>query len=354
MLTVGLDRVSKTYGENAPTITMDTTIQEGEFFTLLGPSGCGKSTMLRMIAGFITPTTGRIRFGERDVTRLPANKRDTGMVFQNYALFPHLSVSENVEYGLKTRRTDRESRRRRVEEALENVGLGGYGDRRIDELSGGQQQRVALARAVVISPSLLLLDEPLSNLDAKLREETRQQIRRVQREAGITALYVTHDQAEAMAMSDRIAVLEGGRVHQIGTPREIYGQPATDFVARFIGNSNVVPGRVETVKPESAVVELVSGASLEVPRRPGTAVAADDAVSVSMRPESLSMVAPERGLLTGTVTQREYTGATSIVEVEASHGAMTVNLPDAAATAGVGDRVGLDVAPGATWLVVSE
>jgi iron(III) transport system ATP-binding protein len=353
MFSIKLEQVSKTYGSNPPTITMDANIPEGEFFTLLGPSGCGKSTMLRMIAGFITPTSGRIRFGERDVTTVSPSKRDTGMVFQNYALFPHMSVADNVAYGLKVRRVNKAERTERITAALATVGLTGYGDRRIDELSGGQQQRVALARAIVISPSLLLLDEPLSNLDAKLREETRLQIRDVQRKSGITALYVTHDQAEAMAMSDRIAVLEGGRVHQVGAPRDIYQRPATTFVARFIGNSNVLPGTVTRVDGETATVRLSSKATVTVPRDPEQTVEQGQKCSVSMRPELMRFTTNGNGLFTGTVHSLEYTGASVSYEVVGADTTVTVTVPDHDAVAAVDDVVTLGGDTDRAWLVTS-
>ena len=353
MFSIKLEQVSKTYGSNPPTITMDANIPEGEFFTLLGPSGCGKSTMLRMIAGFITPTSGRIRFGDRDVTTMSPSKRDTGMVFQNYALFPHMSVADNVAYGLKVRRVNRAERTERIATALATVGLTGYGERRIDELSGGQQQRVALARAIVISPSLLLLDEPLSNLDAKLREETRLQIRDVQRMSGITALYVTHDQAEAMAMSDRIAVLEGGRVHQVGAPRDIYQRPATTFVARFIGNSNVLSGTVTRVDGQTATVRLASNASVTVPRDPEQPVEQGQQCSVSMRPELMRFTTNHNGVFTGTVHSLEYTGASVTYEVVDADTTVTVTVPDHDAVAAVDDVVTLGGDTDRAWLVTS-
>lgn len=248
MTPVRLDRVGKSYGSAAPVVhDIDVTIESGEFFTLLGPSGCGKSTTLRMIAGFVTPTTGRILFGDRDITDTPPNKRGTGMVFQNYALFPHYDVAQNVAYGLVTRKVPKAERAERVAAALAAVGLEGYADRRIDQLSGGQQQRVALARALVISPSVLLLDEPLSNLDAKLRVQMRTSVSKLQKRLGTTTVYVTHDQTEAMTLGDRVVVLRGGVVQQVGPPQHLYEHPANLFVAGFIGSPamNFVPVEVE-------------------------------------------------------------------------------------------------------------
>jgi iron(III) transport system ATP-binding protein len=352
MIPVRLDRVGKRYGANELVVNdINVTISSGEFFTLLGPSGCGKSTTLRMIAGFVAPTTGRILFGDRDVTSTPPNKRGTGMVFQNYALFPHLNVAQNVAYGLVTRKVRKPERARRVAQALESVGLGRFADRRIDQLSGGQQQRVALARALVISPNVLLLDEPLSNLDAKLREETRAEIRRTQREAGITSVYVTHDQAEAMAMSDRIAVLDAGRLHQVGTPREIYHRPATAFVARFIGRSNVLDAEVAQDSGETAVVELPGGAKIEAAHPAGMAISGGDKVAVSVRPEQLRLTEPGGGMLDAVVRAVEFTGVSSQFEVVSGELQLAVTVPDSAALPRPGDTVGLRPEPGQAWLV---
>ncbi|MER7797270.1 ABC transporter ATP-binding protein [Microbacterium sp. NPDC096154] len=351
MIPIHLDGLSKTYGEQpgaAPTVTVDITVQAGEFFTLLGPSGCGKSTLLRMIAGFVSPTEGAIVFGDQDVTRLPAHKRGIGMVFQNYALFPHMSVADNVAYGLKLRRVGGSERKAKVDKALQRVGLSGYGDRRIDQLSGGQQQRVALARAIVIEPEVLLLDEPLSNLDAKLREETRMQIREVQKAAATTAVYVTHDQAEAMAMSDRIAVLADGRAHQVDTPRRIYSEPATAFVARFIGRSNVVPGLVRDAASDTATVR-VGDAELTVRRHPEVPVAAGQHVEVSLRPEVLRVVGEADAALHGIVTAKEYLGATAMLEVDVAGSSVAVSTPDIDVEAGT--RIGLAVDRRAGWLI---
>ncbi|OTA40862.1 MAG: spermidine/putrescine ABC transporter ATP-binding protein, partial [Symbiobacterium thermophilum] len=291
---VTLERVSKSFGNGVLTVKdVDLHIAGGEFFTLLGPSGCGKTTTLRMIAGFYYPTSGRILFGDRDVTYLPPNQRNIGMVFQNYALFPHLTVFENVAFGLRVRRVPRDELQRRVKEALAQVRLEGMENRRIDQLSGGQQQRVALARALVIRPALLLLDEPLSNLDAKLRDETRTEIRRLQTESRITAVYVTHDQAEAMAISDRIAVMEGGVVHQVGTPQEIYHRPATRFVATFIGKSNLLEGRLVAVDGDTGVVELPGTGRIQVDltrRNPQVPTSPGSKVVLTVRPEGLQVV----------------------------------------------------------------
>ena len=237
---VELVHVRKAFGDVVAVDDVDLTIGDGEFFSLLGPSGSGKTTVLRMIAGFELPTAGAVLLGGRDVTHLPPYDRDVNTVFQDYALFPHMSVQQNVEYGLMVKKVPKAERRRRAVEALESVRLAGYGDRRPHQLSGGQRQRVALARALVNRPKVLLLDEPLGALDLKLREEMQVELKAIQHEVGITFVFVTHDQGEALSMSDRIAVFNQGRIEQVGTPREIYELPATPFVAGFVGTSNVL------------------------------------------------------------------------------------------------------------------
>lgn len=352
MIPVRLDRISKSYGSAAPVVhDVDVTISAGEFFTLLGPSGCGKSTTLRMIAGFVSPTSGRILFDGRDMTAVPPNKRGTGMVFQNYALFPHYDVAQNVAYGLVSRKVAKEERRRRVAAALESVGLGGYAERRIDQLSGGQQQRVALARALVIEPAVLLLDEPLSNLDAKLREEMRTEIRRAQKNAGITSVYVTHDQGEAMAMSDRIAVFDAGKLHQIGTPRQVYHQPASAFVARFIGRSNVLPGEVVGREGEQAAVKLDSGATVLAGRPEDLGVDTGESVAVSVRPEHLTFTEPGDGVFDAVVRGIEFTGSSCQFDLLAGELELAVTVADRADLPRPGDRVGVRVEPGRAWVV---
>ncbi|UCR89810.1 ABC transporter ATP-binding protein [Mycetocola spongiae] len=359
MTRVLLDDITKQYGSASPSVAnLSLDIEDGEFFTLLGPSGCGKSTTLRMVAGFIAPSSGSIHFDDRDVTTAAPNKRDTGMVFQNYALFPHMTVNANVAYGLGVRKVAAAEKRERVARALVQVGLEGYGERRIDMLSGGQQQRVALARALVISPSVLLLDEPLSNLDAKLREETRAEIRATQKAAGITCLYVTHDQAEAMAMSDRVAVLEAGHLHQVASPREVYHRPATSFVARFIGRSNVLPCTVLGIEDDTVVVRLGDGAVLRAPRVTGTASAAvtvGEETAVSIRPEAVALrVNPTlvaENELRGRVLTAEFTGAVNIYEIAWNDQKLIVSVPDALERAEPGDEVAIVPAHERVWLV---
>jgi putative spermidine/putrescine transport system ATP-binding protein len=242
----------KNYGPVVALDGVDVTIEQGEFFTLLGPSGSGKTTLLRLIAGFERPDAGIIELSGRDISRVPPYARDVNTVFQDYALFPHMTVAENVQYGLRVRRVPRAERRKRAERALDMVRLSGLGERKPTQLSGGQRQRVALARAIVNEPQVLLLDEPLGALDFKLRQEMQIELQHVQREVGITFVYVTHDQEEALAMSDRIAVLSDGKIEQVGTPLEVYERPQTDFVAGFIGISNLIErdGRHMTIRPE--------------------------------------------------------------------------------------------------------
>ncbi|MFI7279014.1 ABC transporter ATP-binding protein [Micromonospora chersina] len=355
MIDVTLESVSKRFaraGDTAAVDDVDIRIAAGEFFTLLGPSGCGKTTTLRMVAGFYFPTSGRIRFGEEDVTNRPPNKRDTGMVFQNYALFPHMTVAQNVAYGLKIRKVGRAESKRRVDEALGQVHLAGYGERRIDQLSGGQQQRVALARALVIRPRTLLLDEPLSNLDAKLREETRVEIRRIQKESGTTAIYVTHDQAEAMAMSDRIAVMESGRVQQIGAPQEIYHRPANAFVARFIGRSNVLSLPVAAAGPETVTVALPGGEQATVAAPADHGLRESGTALVSVRPEHIALTsATEAGALTGRVTELEFTGMSTNLLVDVAGEPVQVTAIDVPAGLAAGDQVGLRLPRERMWVV---
>ena len=240
-LTITLRGLRKAYGPVRALDDVDLQVRSGEFLTLLGPSGSGKTTLLMVLAGFLRPDQGQLLFGDQDVTRLAPHRRDIGMVFQNYALFPHMDVSANIGYPLKLRGVPREEQARRVQAALETVQLGGFGSRRIDELSGGQRQRVALARAIVFEPRIVLMDEPLSALDKQLRERMQIELRQLHQQLGTTTIYVTHDQREALTMSDRVAVVNGGRIVQLDTPRVLYEQPASRFVAEFIGESSLLP-----------------------------------------------------------------------------------------------------------------
>ena len=276
---VVLSRLRKEFPGTPPVVAVDDIdldIRDGEFFSMLGPSGSGKTTVLRMIAGFETPTSGRVELGGRDVTTTQPYDRDVNTVFQDYALFPHMSVLENVEYGLRVKKIGRQERRARAMESLEQIRLPDFGARRPGQLSGGQRQRVALARALVNRPRVLLLDEPLGALDLKLREQMQVELKAIQRDVGITFLFVTHDQEEALTLSDRIAVFNAGRIEQVGTPREIYGAPATPFVADFVGKINVLPAvaegggrfRVGTLSLDVACREVATGTAVKLYLRP--------------------------------------------------------------------------------------
>lgn len=258
MARVRLENIQKKFGKMVAVHDLKLDIAEGEFFSLLGPSGCGKTTTLRMIAGFESPEHGRIYFDGADITARPPSQRNTGMVFQNYALFPHLNVFENVAFGLRARKTPLAQITTQVREALQLVEMTNYEERPVTQLSGGQQQRVALARALAIKPGILLLDEPLSNLDAQLRRSTRAELKRLQRQLGITTIYVTHDQEEALALSDRIAVLNAGTLQQIGSPLEIYTAPKNFFVMNFIGASNALPGKVLAREGEAMAIAIAN------------------------------------------------------------------------------------------------
>jgi iron(III) transport system ATP-binding protein len=308
---VHVDGVSKRFahrvkGEIYAARDVHLDVQPGELLTLLGPSGCGKTTTLRMIAGFEQPDSGRIRFGDQDVTDLPANRRDIGFVFQNYALFPHLSVFENVAYGLRVRGERADAIVTRVGDVLALAGLAGYEHQFPAQLSGGEQQRVALARAIVIEPRVLLFDEPLSNLDAKLRVQMRQEIRDLQRRLEITTVYVTHDQEEAMAVSDRIAVMSQGSIVQLGTAEDLYYRPASEFVARFVGRVNLVAATVTSIDGDIATVAVL-GACARV--RAARSVRTGDAVRLVLRPEAITLLADgASSAIRATLVSRTFLG----------------------------------------------
>jgi spermidine/putrescine transport system ATP-binding protein len=304
---------------------IDLTIDEGEFFSLLGPSGCGKTTTLRMIAGFEEPTSGKVLLYGTDVTNSPPNRRDVNMVFQNYALFPHLTVAENIAFGLERKGVGRAEVKTRVAEALDLVELSGRDRRRPKELSGGQQQRVALARALINRPRALLLDEPLGALDLKLRQTMQIELKRIQREVGITFVYVTHDQSEALTMSDRLAVMRDGKIEQLGPPRELYEQPATRFVAGFIGTSNILHGMVESVSGGEAVVRTSPTESAVVPLRAHVAVGGT--IAATVRPEKMTMTLerPAEGCaLRARINEVVYLGTSTNYNVATSLGDLVV------------------------------
>lgn len=290
--------VSKHFGDFIAVDRVDLQVEKGEFLTLLGPSGCGKSTTLRMIAGFLHPTEGEVLIAGEVMGTRPAYRRDSSMVFQDYALFPHMSVFENVGFGLKERRAGRQAIEEKVGLMLEVVGLSAFGDRRPGQLSGGQQQRVALARSLVLEPTVLLLDEPLGALDLKMRQHMQVELKNLQERVGVTFIYVTHDQEEALVMSDRIAVMNHGRIEQIGPSHELYENPRTRFVADFIGETNLMAGKVEALSRET--VSVAAGGLTVVGRRPAE-VGAGDAVHVSVRPEKVRSGGECRGCETTTV-----------------------------------------------------
>ena len=295
-------------------------IHSGEFITLLGPSGCGKTTTLRLIAGFELPSAGRILLDGSDITNLPPNRRDMALVFQNYALFPHMTVNDNVAYGLETRGLKRAEIGKRVSEMLAAMGLNGLGERRPNQLSGGQQQRVALARCLVMEPRILLFDEPLSNLDAKLRVQMRAEIRGLQRRMGITSVYVTHDQIEAMAMSDRVIVMNAGKIEQAGTPQEIYHLPRTRFVADFIGRANFLAATISSLSGDHAEIELLGR---RMPVKNSFEHASGEKVNAMLRPETLELV-EDPSLPQVTVVQAMYLGSETEYVVRAGDELLTV------------------------------
>ena len=344
---VRFERVSKAYGAVVAVREVSFEIEAGHLVTLLGPSGCGKTTTLRMIAGLELPTSGRILIGSQDVTDLPATARDVAMVFQSYALFPHMTVIENVAYGLSVSGVRKAEAHGRAEEALTLVGLSGYGARLPSELSGGQQQRVAVARAVVLQPQVLLFDEPLSNLDAKLRRHVREEIRELQQKLGITAVYVTHDQAEALAISDRVIVMRNAAIAQDGTPRELYEAPADRFVADFIGDANIVEAEIAAVEGEAAEVRL-GHATLRLPRRglqPGAAL-------VAIRPASIQLsAAPAPGRVAGRVLKASYLGSHVEYELGTEVGELFAVDPDATRLLAPETEVGIGFADRGVTLI---
>lgn len=322
----------KRFGDFTAVDNIDLDIAQGEFFTMLGPSGCGKTTTLRMVAGFEEPNEGRIQIEGEDVAGLPPHKRPTNTVFQSYALFPHLSVKDNVSYGLKRKGVDKSDTEKRVRAELERVGLWGEANRKPNQLSGGQQQRVALARAVVNLPKVLLLDEPLGALDLKLRKGLQIELKRIQREVGITFVYVTHDQEEALTMSDRIAVMNEGVIEQVADPESVYEHPATTFVAGFIGVSNLMPGNVTATSGSRCTVKLEAGVEIEAP---ADGFSAQDHCHVVVRPEKLQISgaadpAPAGPSVEGVVESSVYLGtSTQIVVRLPGDVPMTVLVPNA-------------------------
>jgi len=319
---IGVHNLTKRFGPLAVVNGVDFSIEEGELFTLLGPSGCGKTTLLRLIAGFYAPDDGDVRFDDRVVNDLPPHERGIGMVFQNYALWPHMTVFQNVAYGLKLRKVDHAQIEQRVHAVLEKVKLGGLDKRYPGQLSGGQQQRVALARALVLNPRILLLDEPLSNLDAKIRIQVRAEIRKLQKELGITTVYVTHDQEEALTLSDRIAVFNQGKVLQVGPPKALYERPANRFVADFIGINNLIEGTV-VAADESQHRLRVRTALGELSTLSEAQFAAGERCIVSIRPENMDLdgeVIIDQNKLQGRIAFAAYLGNTLRYDVDLGQG----------------------------------
>jgi len=341
MSSVVLDGVTKAYGALRALDGIDLAVREGELVSLLGPSGCGKTTTLNVIAGFAEPDTGRVLLDQDDVTGRPPYRRGLGVVFQSYALFPHMTVAENVAFGLRERGVPREEVRRRVDEALGLVRLPEAGRQRPSQLSGGMQQRVALARALVIRPRVLLLDEPFAALDRKLREEMRAELRELQQQIGITTVFVTHDQHEALGLSDRIAVMHQGRVEQVGSPREVYDRPASRFVAEFIGASSVVAGRVV----DATGIVLPGGERLAV--HLGRPLAVGERVELLVRPERLELASDGPNVVRAQVTSVMFLGDHSEVRVETAGGAHLLATVRGPVGIGPGEAVGLRVAPDA-------
>nr|QIQ10671.1 Spermidine/putrescine import ATP-binding protein PotA [uncultured bacterium] len=317
-----IENLEKSFGSNRVVKGVNLSFQRGEFVSLLGPSGCGKTTILRMVAGFERPTSGNILVEGKDITRLNPNQRKIGMVFQAYALFPNMNVENNIAFGLKVQGAPREETRTRVEEMLKLIGLAGFGKRFPFELSGGQQQRVALARALAPRPRMLLLDEPLSALDAKIRVSLREQIRAIQRELGITTIFVTHDQEEALSISDRIVVMNAGNVDQVGAPFEVYNRPATRFVATFVGTLNTLNARVEDAAKKTVSVD---GQVVTIPALPGSARSGEQ-VALTMRPEAVTLATDDSRdiVLTGKVSEVNFLG--SVIRLTVDLGENAINL----------------------------
>jgi iron(III) transport system ATP-binding protein len=319
MTTIRIAGITRSFGAVRAVDDVSLTIDEGKLFTLLGPSGCGKTTLLRMIAGFADVEAGSIWFGDKRIDGLPAHRRNIGMVFQNYAIFPNLTVEGNVAYGLRARKVDPAEIPARVQKALARVRLGGYGPRWPHQLSGGQLQRVAIARVLVIEPAVLLFDEPLSNLDAQLRTEMRVEIRQLQQSLGVTAVYVTHDQEEALAISDRIAILRAGKIEQIGSPQEIYQRPQTAFVAEFLGGTNMLPGVAGAFDGQRTEVASC-GTNISLP---GKVAEAGQKLLLSIRPEALRLAEGSDGpLLHAKLVMREFLG-----QIQRLHAALPDGTP---------------------------
>ena len=357
---VRFESVVKRFSDVVALHEVSLAIRRGEFMTLLGPSGCGKTTLLNLVAGFFNPDGGRILIDDVLVNDVPTYKREIGMMFQNYALFPHMTVAANVAYGLKMRRLSREEMNRRVADALALVKLSGFEDRRPRQLSGGQQQRVALARALVINPKVLLLDEPFSALDKNLRASMQVELREIQRKLGVTTIFVTHDQSEALSLSDRIAVMSEGRVRQVGTPEEVYSRPNERFVASFVGDANVLRGRLERVEGADAIVE-VGGVRVRVPAGALAGLALSGPVDLFVRPEQLSVSeSAEDRASTATIMAHVYQGGHIDLYLDAENcmsGRLLARLPGHHMSVNnwpVGARVNISISQGSAVAFPAE
>jgi spermidine/putrescine transport system ATP-binding protein len=348
---VSLRQVAMRFGDFTAIQPTSLEIESGEFFSFLGPSGCGKTTLLNMISGFLTPSEGSVAIGGTDMTRVPVNRRPTAMIFQNLALFPLMSVYQNIEFGLEVRGIDRQARRRRADELLELVALAGSGDKPVADLSGGQKQRIAIARALAVEPRVLLLDEPLSALDLKLRQHMRTELKAIQRKTGITFIYITHDQGEALTMSDRVAVMSEGRIQQVADPMTLYRQPKTDFVANFVGENNRFPGRV--VAREEGMVTLDVGLPTPLAGRAMDSLEPGDEATLYVRPEQwrVGPADDQRLPLRGVIRTEHFEGAWLTLEIALEQGpTVRAHLPHAAAGElegqfAVGSACRLDYAP---------
>ncbi len=350
-IAISADKLRKVYAGQPPVVALaeaSIEIKDNEFFTLLGPSGCGKTTLLRLIAGFEQPTSGQLRMHGDSIIDLPPHKRPVNTVFQNYALFPHLTVAQNISFGLEMLGKPKAEIKKTVDEMMALVKMTEMADRQTSQISGGQQQRVALARALAPKPKVLLLDEPLSALDFKLRKDMQLELKRLQMETGITFVFVTHDQEEALTMSDRIAVMSAGTIRQIGGPRDIYDHPAERFVADFIGDTNFLPADVTSTDAEVALVRLSSGQTIAARAPEGQTV--EGKVTVAVRPEHATIEAEEAGLVKGTLGEVVYFGTDTHFHVKLDDGTAFVvrqqNRPDRAESRATGDRVGVRFAPG--------
>lgn len=352
MVSIRIRGLTKRFGDTVALSGLDLDVGAGELFFLLGPSGCGKTTLLRAIAGFHLPEEGTIHFDDDEVSQVPPHRRETAMMFQSYALWPHLNVFRNVAFGLEERRVPKAELRQRVQQALDMVKMGAYAQRKINQLSGGQQQRVALARALVVRPRCLMLDEPLSNLDAKLRVEMRTEIRRICKEFGLTAIYVTHDQKEALSIADRMAILDGGKIAQIGAPEEIYRHPHTATVASFIGETNFIPGAVAAARADGTwEVDTPHGRFLGRPGNPAWAPRGGERALLSIRPECLSLSAdpPRLNAIAGQLVESTYLGETAhyTLKTEGGSSPETIEVAELNPRRVIRDR-------GATWFAAAD